>query len=192
MDGTSGSLRRPQRDPSPSLPGEDAARWAVSQQVGPHPASLPAPCPGRPPAGTTRKELPLLTSRRVCPSGTEGRGRLPAAKPTGRSEHACAQARLPKARTAPRALSPSPPGSPAHYRCRAVPLPQSRLLLEALRCPAGQGPRGEQCPPGWDRIGGEHFFLKAVRVLFLVTFYFRQVILVLLFKNYIFPNFKRN
>lgn len=83
MDGTSGSLRRPQRAPSPSLPGEDAARWAVSQQVGPHPASLPAPCPGRPPAGTTRNELPLFTSRRVCPSGTEGRGPLRAAKPTG-------------------------------------------------------------------------------------------------------------
>lgn len=192
MDGTSGSLRRPQRDPSPSLPGEDAARWAVSQQVGPHPASLPAPCPGRPPAGTTRNELPLLTSRRVCPSGTEGRGRLRAAKPTGPQRTRVRTGAPARGSHGPPCPEPFPPGSPAHYRCRAVPLPQSRLLLEALRCPAGQGPRGEQCPPGWDRIGGEHFFLKAVRVLFLVTFYFRQVILVLLFKNYIFPNFKRN
>lgn len=166
--------------------------------MGREPAGGPSPCQ---PAGT----LPRLSARgddeERAPAAHQPPG-LPqrhggTRTAPGRETHRPQRTRVRTGAPArgshgPRALSPSPPGSPAHYRCRAVPLPQSRLLLEALRCPAGQGPRGEQCPPGWDRIGGEHFFLKAVRVLFLVTFYFRQVILVLLFKNYIFPNFKRN
>lgn len=166
--------------------------------MGREPAGGPSPCQ---PAGT----LPRTSARgddeerapaAHQPPGLPQRHRGTRTAP-GRETHRAAPNTRAHRRACPRLARPPcpepfPPGSPAHYRCRAVPLPQSRLLLEAFRCPAGQGPRGEQCPPGWDRIRGEHFFLKAVRVLFLVTFYFRQVILVLLFKNYIFPNFKRN
>lgn len=166
MDGTSGSLRRPQRAPSPSLPGEDAARWAVSQQVGPHPASLPAPCPGRPPAGTTRNELPLLTSRRVCPSGTEGRGRLPAAKPTGRTEHACAQAHLPEARTVPRALSPSPRGRPPITAAGPCPSRRAAFSWKPSAVPRARGPAESSVPQGGTGSGVNTSFLRQLGFIF--------------------------
>lgn len=166
MDGTSGSLRRSQRAPSPSLPGEDAARWAVSQQVGPHPASLPAPCPGRPPAGTTRNELPLLTSRRVCPSGTEGRGPLRAAKPTGPHRTRVRTGAPARGSHGPRALSPSPRGRPPITAAGPCPSRRAAFSWKPSAVPRARGPAESSVPQGGTGSGVNTSFLRQLGFYF--------------------------